>query len=78
MGHVGLVDSLAFLADALGCPVDKVDDSIAPVLTKKVVRTTLVSGNRSKLRKLVCQSGTATGWASLFFVRDSILVGDQE
>mgnify|MGYP000370182700 CR=1 FL=1 len=45
----------------------------AAVLTKKVVRTTFVSGNRSKLRKLGCHNGAATG-ASLFFVRDSILV----
>src|SRR6478609_9967034 len=52
--------------------------AIAAVLMKKVVRTTLVSGNRSKLRKFVCQSGAATGCASLFFVRDSILVRGQK
>ena len=37
------------------------NDPFVGKIAKKVVRTTFVSGNRSKLRKFVCQSGAATG-----------------
>jgi 4-hydroxy-tetrahydrodipicolinate reductase len=37
--HVGLAESLVFVADALGWNLDAVDESIAPVIADKTVQT---------------------------------------
>jgi 4-hydroxy-tetrahydrodipicolinate reductase len=39
IGHVGLAESLVFLADALGWTLDEVNESVAPVLAKKPIQT---------------------------------------
>jgi 4-hydroxy-tetrahydrodipicolinate reductase len=39
IGHVGLTESLAFLADALGWNLDQIDESIAPVIANKTIKT---------------------------------------
>jgi hypothetical protein len=39
VGHVGLAESLAFLADALGWNLDEVNESVVPVLAEKPLRT---------------------------------------
>lgn len=37
--HVGLTESLVFVAEALGWDLDEVDESIAPVLAEKAIKT---------------------------------------
>lgn len=43
VGHVGLVESLVFLADALGWGLDDVEESVAPVLAEKPVKSQFLS-----------------------------------
>ena len=51
IGHVGLAESVAFLADALGWNLDRIGESIAPVL----------AGRRVKTRFLTVKSGGVAG-----------------
>jgi hypothetical protein len=44
--HVGLVDSLVFIADALGWNLERIEEEIAPVLSPKEVRTEYVTVKR--------------------------------
>jgi 4-hydroxy-tetrahydrodipicolinate reductase len=46
IGHVGLAESLAFLADALGWKLDRVAETIAPVVAPQAQRTQYLTVNR--------------------------------
>ena len=39
VGHVGLAESLAFLADGLGWEMDELNENLAPVIASKAVKT---------------------------------------
>jgi 4-hydroxy-tetrahydrodipicolinate reductase len=39
IGHVGLAESLIFLADGLGWKLDELDESVAPVIADKTIKT---------------------------------------
>ncbi|HTS16097.1 MAG TPA: dihydrodipicolinate reductase [Verrucomicrobiae bacterium] len=39
IGHVGLAESLLFVADGLGWPLDEVKDTVAPMISKKTIKT---------------------------------------
>ena len=39
VGHVGLAESLVFLADGLGWTLDDLNESVAPVLAEKTIKT---------------------------------------
>jgi len=39
VGHVGLTDSLVFLADGLGWTLDEINESVAPVIADKPLKT---------------------------------------
>ncbi len=39
VGHVGLAESLVFLADGLGWALDELNESVTPVIAKKTVKT---------------------------------------
>jgi 4-hydroxy-tetrahydrodipicolinate reductase len=57
--HVGLTESLVFVAEALGWNLDEVDESIAPVLSERNIRTkyfTVKKGRAAGVRQV------ATGW----------------
>jgi hypothetical protein len=52
--HVGLAESLVFLADALGWNLDEVNESIAPVIAEKALKTqflSVVHGNVAGVRQ---------------------------
>ncbi|MBM3858869.1 MAG: dihydrodipicolinate reductase [Verrucomicrobia bacterium] len=57
--HVGLGESLVFIAEALDWDLTKVDETIAPVLSEKTIRTkhlTVTKGQAAGVRQV------ATGW----------------
>jgi 4-hydroxy-tetrahydrodipicolinate reductase len=57
--HVGLSESAVFVADALGWNLDEVDETIAPVLAERTIRTkylTVKKGQAAGVRQV------ATGW----------------
>ncbi len=39
VGHIGLAESLVFLADGLGWTLDELNESVAPVIAEKAIRT---------------------------------------
>ena len=39
VGHIGLAESLIFLADGLGWTLDELNESVAPVLAEKTIKT---------------------------------------
>jgi 4-hydroxy-tetrahydrodipicolinate reductase len=39
IGHVGLAESLIFLADGLGWELDELNESVAPVIAEKILKT---------------------------------------
>src|SRR6266850_3792407 len=39
IGHVGLAESLIFLADGLGWALDELNESVSPVLAEKAIKT---------------------------------------
>lgn len=39
VGHVGLAESLVFLADGLGWTLDELNESVAPVIAEKAIKT---------------------------------------
>ncbi len=57
--HVGLSESLVFVAEAFGWDLDEVDETIAPVLAERTIRTkylTVPKGSAAGVRQV------ATGW----------------
>jgi len=39
VGHVGLAESLVFLADSLGWQLDELNESVAPAIAEKIIKT---------------------------------------
>ncbi len=57
--HVGLTESLVFIAEALGWNLDEVDESIAPVLAEKTVQTKFLTARKGQAAGV---RQVATGW----------------
>jgi 4-hydroxy-tetrahydrodipicolinate reductase len=57
--HVGLTDSLVFIADALGWNLERVEEEIAPVLSPKEVRTEYLTVKRNAVAGV---RQVARGW----------------
>jgi len=49
IGHVGLAESLVFLADGLGWALDKLNESVAPVLARKTVKTEFLTVSKGSM-----------------------------
>jgi 4-hydroxy-tetrahydrodipicolinate reductase len=49
IGHVGLAESLVFLADGLGWTLDEVKESAAPVLAKKTIKTEFLTVSKGSV-----------------------------
>jgi 4-hydroxy-tetrahydrodipicolinate reductase len=49
IGHVGLAESLVFLADGLGWALDEVKESVAPVLARKTVKTEFLTVSKGSV-----------------------------
>jgi hypothetical protein len=49
IGHVGLAESLVFLADGLGWTLDEVNESVSPVLAKKPIQTKFLTVPRGSV-----------------------------
>jgi 2,4-diaminopentanoate dehydrogenase len=43
VGHVGLVESLAFLADGLGWALDELDETVSPEIAEEVIHTEVLT-----------------------------------
>ncbi|MCX7888065.1 MAG: dihydrodipicolinate reductase, partial [Verrucomicrobiae bacterium] len=57
--HVGLCESLVFIAQALGWNLDRVDETIAPVLANRAIRTAYLTVNKGRVAGV---RQVATGW----------------
>jgi 4-hydroxy-tetrahydrodipicolinate reductase len=49
IGHVGLAESLVFLADGLGWTLDGVNESVAPVLARKTIKTEFLAVSKGSV-----------------------------
>jgi 4-hydroxy-tetrahydrodipicolinate reductase len=47
VGHVGLAESLIFLADGLGWTLDELNESVSPVLAEKTIKTEVLTVQKS-------------------------------
>ncbi|HUJ09397.1 MAG TPA: dihydrodipicolinate reductase [Verrucomicrobiae bacterium] len=55
VGHVGLTESLVFLADSLGWELDELNESVSPVIAEKTIKTdflTVPKGGVAGVRQL--------------------------
>lgn len=57
--HVGLSESLVFVAEALGWNLDKVNETISPVLSERTVRTDYLTVKRGRVAGV---RQVASGW----------------
>jgi len=61
MGHIGLVESVALIADGLGWPLERIDDEVEPVLAKELTTSEFF---QVEAGRVVGLNQVATGWSN--------------